>query len=64
MRQGFIDGNNSGSASLDYADKHYLFKAVEHYFPGGGFSVGFVSPKGIKGRPGGWLIPTSPACSP
>lgn len=48
MRQGFIDGNNSGSAALDYAETHYLFKAVEHYFPGSGFSVGFVSPAGDK----------------
>ena len=52
MRQGFIDGNNSGSAALDYAETHYLFKAVEHYFPGSGFSVGFVSPGGIKGLAG------------
>ncbi len=52
MERGFIDGNNSGSASLDYADKHFLFKAVESYFPGLGFSVGFLSPKGIKGLAG------------
>ena len=52
MRNGFIDGNNSGSASLDFADSAFLFKAVEHYFPGGGFSVGFVSPKGLRGMAG------------
>lgn len=52
MQRGFIDGNNSGSASLDFAEKHYLFKAVEHYFPGFGFSVAFVSPKGIRGMVG------------
>jgi len=52
IERGFIDGNNSGSASLDYAEKWYLFKAVEYYFPGLGFSVGFVSPKGIKGLAG------------
>jgi L-fucose isomerase len=52
MERGFIDGNNSGSASLDYADKAYLFKAVDYYFPGLGFSVGFVSPRGIKGLAG------------
>jgi L-fucose isomerase len=52
MRNGFIDGNNSGSASLDYAEKAFLFKAVEDYFPGGGFSVGFVSPKGLRGMAG------------
>jgi len=52
MDRGFIDGNNSGSASLDYAEKWYLFKAVEYYFPGLGYSVGFVSPKGITGLAG------------
>jgi len=52
LRRGFIDGNNSGSASLDYAEKHFLFKAVAYYFPGLGFSVGFVSPKGIRGQAG------------
>ena len=52
LERGFIDGNNSGSASLDYAEKWYLFKAVEYYFPGMGFSVGFVSPKDIKGLAG------------
>jgi len=52
MQRGFIDGNNSGSASLDYARKPYLFKAVAYYFPGLGYSVGFVSPKGIKGMAG------------
>jgi len=52
IERGFIDGNNSGSASLDYADKHFLFKAVEYYFPGLGFSVGFLSPKGFKGVAG------------
>ncbi len=52
MKRGFIDGNNSGSASLDYAEDVYLFKAIEYYFPGLGFSVGFVSPKGISGVAG------------
>jgi L-fucose isomerase len=52
MERGFIDGNNFGSASLDFAEVHYLFKAIEYYFPGLGFSVGFVSPKGIKGLAG------------
>jgi L-fucose isomerase len=52
LKRGFIDGNNSGSASLDYAENHYLFKAVRHYFPGGGFSVGFVSPRGLRGQAG------------
>ncbi len=52
MERGFIDGNNSGAASLDYADKWFLFKAVEFYFPGLGFSVGYLSPKGLKGLAG------------
>jgi L-fucose isomerase len=52
MKRGFIDGNNSGSASLDYAEKAYLFKAIEYYFPGLGFSVSFLSPRGIRGLAG------------
>lgn len=52
MEKGFIDGNNSGSASLDYAEEAFLFRAVEYYFPGLGFSVGFVSPGGINGVAG------------
>jgi L-fucose/D-arabinose isomerase len=52
MERGFIEGNNSGSASLDYAEKWFLFNAVEYYFPGLGFSVGYLSPKGIKGVAG------------
>ena len=50
--RGFIDGDNSGSASLDYGEKWFLFKAVEYYFPGLGFSVSYLSPKGIKGMAG------------
>jgi L-fucose isomerase len=52
LKKGFIDGNNSGSASLDFAERHFLFKAEPYYFPGGGFSVGFISPKGIRGLAG------------
>jgi L-fucose isomerase len=52
LERGFVDGNNSGSASLDYAGKAFLFRAVGHYFPGSGFSVGFVSPGGLKGVAG------------
>ncbi|MCK7483571.1 MAG: hypothetical protein M0C28_46005 [Candidatus Moduliflexus flocculans] len=52
MERGFIDGDNSGSASLDYGEKWFLFKAVEFYFPGLGFSVSYLSPKGIKGMAG------------
>jgi L-fucose isomerase len=52
MERGFIDGDNSGSGSLDYGEKWFLFKAVEYYFPGLGFSVSYLSPKGIKGVAG------------
>ena len=52
LTRGFVDGNNSGAASLDYAGKAFLFRAVGHYFPGGGFSLGYVSPGGIKGIAG------------
>ncbi len=52
MLRGFIDGDNSGSASLDYCEKCFLFKAVEYYFPGLGFSVSYLSPKGIQGMAG------------
>lgn len=52
MERGFIDGDNSGSGSLDYGEKWFLFKAVEYYFPGLGFSVSYLSPKGIKGLAG------------
>jgi len=52
VMRGFIDGDNSGSASLDYGEKWFLFKAVEYYFPGLGFSVSYVSPKGIRGMAG------------
>ncbi|MFA4925967.1 MAG: hypothetical protein WC524_04870 [Candidatus Aminicenantales bacterium] len=52
LKLGFIDGNNSGSASLDYAAEAFLFKAIDYYFPGGGYSVSFVSPGGLKGLAG------------
>ena len=52
MERGFIDGDNSGSGSLDYGEKWFLFKAIEYYFPGLGFSVSYLSPKGIKGVAG------------
>ncbi len=52
MGRGFIDGDNSGSGSLDYGEKWFLFKAVEYYFPGLGFSVSYLSPKGIGGMAG------------
>jgi L-fucose isomerase len=52
LERGFIDGDNSGSGSLDYGEKWFLFKAIEYYFPGLGFSVSYLSPKGIKGMAG------------
>lgn len=52
MERGFVDGDNSGSGSLDYGETWFLFKAVEYYFPGLGFSVSYLSPKGIKGLAG------------
>ena len=58
--KGFIDGDNSGSASLNWAAKpgasiEEIMKnismpwAEEYYFPGGGNSVSFISPGGING---------------
>ena len=59
-KNGFVDGDNSGSASFDWAAKPgtsvekiaagiSLPLAEEHYFPGGGNSVNFVSPGGLAG---------------
>jgi L-fucose isomerase len=58
--RGFVDGDNSGSASLDWAaepgasveevmSKVSMPLADAGYFPGGGNSVTFVSPAGIRG---------------
>ena len=58
--RGFVDGDNSGSASLDWAGKpgdsvESIMKKVSmpgaelYYFPGGGNSVSFVTPGGIHG---------------
>jgi len=58
--RGFVDGDNSGSASFDWAGKpgeaaEKVMKRVsmpladEFYFPGGGNSVTFTTPGGIKG---------------
>jgi L-fucose isomerase len=58
--KGIVDGDNSGSASLDWAGKPgespaSLMKKVAmpgaelYYFPGGGNSVTFISPGGIEG---------------
>ncbi|MBL7153876.1 MAG: hypothetical protein ISS79_09170 [Phycisphaerae bacterium] len=59
-KKDFVDGDNSGSASFDWAalpgtpvkkimDGVSLPLAEEHYFPGGGNSVNFVSPAGLAG---------------
>jgi len=59
-QRGVVDGNNSGSASLDWAAKpgcsiRDIMKNVHmpgaelYYFPGGGNSVTFISPGGIEG---------------
>jgi L-fucose isomerase len=58
--RGFVDGNNSGSASLNWAGKRGASAAAcmkkvqmplaqEDYFPGGGNSVTFMTPGGIQG---------------
>ncbi|MFP4107273.1 MAG: hypothetical protein ACLFVU_14465, partial [Phycisphaerae bacterium] len=59
-KRGFVDGDNSGSASFDWAGKpgdkpEQLMKRIsmpladEFYFPGGGNSVTFTTPGGIEG---------------
>jgi len=59
-KRGFVDGDNSGSASFDWAaepdapvkkilDGVSMPLADEFYFPGGGNSVNFVSPGGLSG---------------
>jgi len=61
--RGFVDGDNSGSASFNWASrpghaastcmrKVSMPLADEFYFPGGGNSVTFVSPAGIEGIAG------------
>ncbi len=58
--KGLVDGDNSGSASFDWAArpgasvKNIMARislplAEENYFPGGGNSVTFMTPLGIKG---------------
>jgi L-fucose isomerase len=57
-REGLVDGDNSGSASLDWAGRpgdpvEKIMAAVSmpgaelYYFPGGGNSVTFITPGGI-----------------
>ena len=61
--KGFVDGDNSGSASLDWAalpgasvsdimSNIGMPLAEDNYFPGMGNSVTFVTPKGIEGIAG------------
>lgn len=58
--KGLVDGDNSGSASFDWAatpgatvkqimDRVSMPMADEFYFPGGGNSVTFMTPAGIDG---------------
>jgi L-fucose isomerase len=60
VQRGFVDGDNSGSASLDWAarpgasvkqimDQIRMPGAESYYFPGGGQSVTFITPGGIQG---------------
>ncbi|HOM82789.1 MAG TPA: hypothetical protein PLZ94_13480 [Armatimonadota bacterium] len=62
-RKGLVDGNNSGSASFDWAGKPgdsvkelllrvSMPQADPDYFPGGGNSVTFITPGGIEGIAG------------
>ena len=63
VRKGLVDGDNSGSASFDWAAKpgtsiKDIMKTIsmpladEGYFPGGGNSVTFMTPAGIEGIAG------------
>lgn len=62
-QKGLVDGDNSGSASFDWAaepgasveeimSRVAMPLADEHYFPGMGNSVTFVSPGGLEGIAG------------
>ena len=63
LSKGLVDGNNSGSASFNWAAKPgssvkqimsrvAMPLADEGYFPGGGNSVTFMTPAGIEGLAG------------
>jgi L-fucose isomerase len=63
ITKGLVDGDNSGSASFDWADKpgtsvKKLMSQISMpladagYFPGGGNSVTFMTPAGIEGIAG------------
>ena len=60
LRRGFVDGDNSGSASFNWAAKPgasmsacmkrvAMPRAERHYFQGGGNSVTFFTPAGVDG---------------
>ncbi len=63
IKKGLVDGDNSGSASFDWAgrpgtsvrqlmSKISMPLADEGYFPGGGNSVTFMTPAGVEGIAG------------
>ncbi len=63
LKKGLVDGNNSGSASFDWAampgaglkeimNRISMPLADAGYFPGGGNSVTFMTPAGIEGIAG------------
>ena len=63
IKKGLVDGDNSGSASFNWAAKpgasiKQIMKGIampladEGYFPGGGNSVTFMTPAGIEGIAG------------
>jgi len=52
MKRGTIDMDNSGSGSLDWCKDSYLFNVFKYYFPGGGFSTGYISQGGITCQAG------------
>lgn len=63
IKKGLVDGDNSGSASFDWAGrpgtsiKQLMSRismplADEGYFPGGGNSVTFMTPSGVEGIAG------------
>ncbi len=72
-QRGIVDGDNSGSASLNWAGrpgdsaeaclKNVSMPGAElYYFPGGGNSVTFISPGGIEGIAGRMAYSTVTGC--
>ena len=57
--------DNSGWVRFDLVQGLVPVRRVyKYYFPGGGFSTGYISPGGIECQAGRLPTPTSPACSP